>query len=243
VIATANMKGRRPFTDAETARLRAEGFPSSKSPWARRDLALFILQDWSGYRISELLSLTVGDVLAAGLPKGRPDLPVTPDQIVERLAIPPRHMKRGEPRSPIKLHREAKEYLAAWLESMRQAGVLAPATPVFYSRKHRRTRADPRLPLAGLPEAPADASSKSDLRPITADQALRIYKAACRRCGVYGQTGTHSLRKRFGLRALRNSGNNLRVAQRALGHRNVASTEAYLPVEQDELDRAVVGED
>ena len=240
MIARAEMQGRRPFTDAEAARIRADGF-CSKGPRAQRDLTLFVLQDWTGFRISELLSLTVRDVLASGRPATA--LPVTPDQIVQRLEIAPRHMKRGEPRPPIKLHREAKEQLAGWLESMRQAGVLAPATPVFYSRKHRRTRADPRLPLAGLPEAPADASSKSDLRPITADQALRIYKAACRRCGVYGQTGTHSLRKRFGLRALRNSGNNLRVAQRALGHRNVASTEAYLPVEQDELDRAVVGED
>lgn len=223
------------MTDDEAARVRAEGFKQNGA-FEQRDRTLFILQDRTGYRIVEMLSLRVADVLAAGrVPAG----PVNPDMIVDRLAIQPRHMKRNEPRSPVKLHPEAREALAGWLETMRERGVLAPATPVFYSRKRLiRAKDHPLLPFA---EAADAADDQGEFRPITPEQALHIYKVAFRRCGIYGQTGTHSLRKRFAVRTFRNSGNNMRLVQRALGHRNIASTEAYLPVDQDEVDAAVVG--
>jgi integrase len=56
------MKGCRPLSEAEVA-LVSRGFSGAH---AARDKALFILGVKSGFRISELLSLTVGDVWQHG---------------------------------------------------------------------------------------------------------------------------------------------------------------------------------
>jgi integrase len=56
------MKGCRPLTEAEVALVRQ----SFGGRYARRDRALFLLGVKSGFRISELLALRVGDVGGSG---------------------------------------------------------------------------------------------------------------------------------------------------------------------------------
>tara|TARA_R100000365_G_C2738436_1_gene67426 strand:+ start:422 stop:1228 length:807 start_codon:yes stop_codon:yes gene_type:complete len=49
----------------------------------------------------------------------------------------------------------------------------------------------------------------------------------------------HTLRHRFGTKALKGSKNNLRVVQELLGHASVATTQIYTEVEDDEMTMAV----
>jgi integrase len=90
--------------------------------YAARDKALFLLGLKTGFRISELLSLTVGDVWQHG-------------QFVDRVAVQRRHMKgKGQGRS-VPLHPEAKTALASWLMEMNRLREVTPETFLFLSHK------------------------------------------------------------------------------------------------------------
>jgi integrase len=81
----------------------------------------------TGFRISELLSLHVGDVMQHG-------------KILDQISVQRRHMKRGKAGKTsgrtVKLHPEVRAALSVWLEVLqkRQKGTLAPELPVFCSR-------------------------------------------------------------------------------------------------------------
>jgi integrase len=99
------MKGCRPWTDSEATQVAA----SFGGKYAARDKALFLLGLKSGFRISELLSLQVGDVCQYG-------------QLVDRVTVRRQHMKRKTEGRTVLLHPDAKAAIAAWLlESELQA--------------------------------------------------------------------------------------------------------------------------
>jgi integrase len=110
------MKGCRALSDEEIARVR-EAF---RGTYAARNRALFVLGVKPGFRISELLSLRVGDVWQAG-------------EFLVRVAVPRRHMKGKREGRSVVLHPEAKAALAVWLMAM-QAGPVGPETVLFPSR-------------------------------------------------------------------------------------------------------------
>lgn len=112
------MKGCRALTDAEVA-VVSQSFGGA---YAARDRALFILGVKSGFRISELLSLTVGDVWQHG-------------RFLERVAVRRRHMKGKHQGSSVPLHPAAKTALAAWLMDRQRLGEMTPDMPLFPSRK------------------------------------------------------------------------------------------------------------
>jgi integrase len=112
------MKGCRALTDDEVARV-SQAF---RGTYAARDRALFVLGIKTGFRVSELLSLRVGDVWQHG-------------QFLERVAVLRRYMKgKTEGRSVI-VHAEAKAALAPWLMEMHRQGDVSPNTSLFASRK------------------------------------------------------------------------------------------------------------
>ncbi|MGH8058889.1 MAG: tyrosine-type recombinase/integrase, partial [Candidatus Entotheonellia bacterium] len=76
----------------------------------------------SGFRISELLSLTVGDVWQHG-------------QFLERVAVRRRHMKGKVQGRSVPLHAEAKAALACWLMELQRMGEVTTETYLFPSRK------------------------------------------------------------------------------------------------------------
>ncbi len=100
------MKGCKPLTDAELAAVEFRG------KFATRDRALFVLGVKTGLRISELLSLRVGDV-------------------AERVSVARRNTKgRREGRS-VALHAAARAAVDTWVE---EASLVAEE-PLFKSRE------------------------------------------------------------------------------------------------------------
>jgi integrase len=112
------MKGCRPLTDEEVA-LVVKSFGGI---YAARDKALFLLGVKSGFRISELLSLRVGDVCQAG-------------RLVDRVTVRRQHMKQRREGRTVLLHPEARAALAVWLQQLAADGPLLPSLYVFQSRK------------------------------------------------------------------------------------------------------------
>jgi integrase len=105
------MKGCRPLTDTEVALVQA----SFGGKYAARDRALFVLGVKSGFRISELLSLQVGDIYQHG-------------RVVDRVTVQRRHMKQKREGRTVLLHPDAKAALATWLMTLQQTTGLTRET-------------------------------------------------------------------------------------------------------------------
>jgi len=126
IVATnGTVRGCRPLTDAEVARVLA----TFSGPYAGRDRALFTLGVLTGFRISELLSLTVGDV--RDLDGG----------VARRVTVARRNMKGRRESRTMPLHARARQALAGWLGELARLGGSDPATPLFAGRKgHHQLR-------------------------------------------------------------------------------------------------------
>ena len=114
------MKGCRPLTTEEVD-LVSKSFGGT---YAKRDTALFLLGVKSGFRISELLSLRLGDVIQRG-------------RIVDRVRVQRRHMKKKTEGRTVLLHPDAKAALAKWVDELQDAGPTSRNTYLFRSRKGR----------------------------------------------------------------------------------------------------------
>jgi integrase len=112
------MKGCRPLTDTEVA-VVAKSFGGA---YAARDRALFVLGVRTVFRISELLSLRVGDVWRHGA-------------IVDRVSVQRKHMKDRREGRTVVLHPQAQAALVAWLQTLQAKGGLLPTRDVFQSRE------------------------------------------------------------------------------------------------------------
>lgn len=97
----------------------------AKALFRTRDKALFVLGVRTGLRISELLSLKVGDVWQHG-------------RVVDLVYIARRHLKKKVEGRAIPLHREAKEALQALVQELQAQGRAAANAPLFQSRKGGR---------------------------------------------------------------------------------------------------------
>lgn len=111
------MRGCRPLEDMEV-----NDIIKSLSNTNKRDAALFLLGIKSGFRISELLSLKVGDILQA-------------DRIVDRVTVARRNMKKRVEGRTVLLHPDAKAALTEWLDELGTDENITPDTHVFLSRK------------------------------------------------------------------------------------------------------------
>jgi integrase len=192
------MKGCRPLTPEDVELVSC----SFGGVYAARDKALFLLGVKSGFRISELLTLRVGDMS----PHGR---------LVDRVTVQRRHMKQKLEGRTVLLHPEAKAALATWLLTLRQSPDCTAQTFVFRSRKGRN-------------------------RPISAVQAWRLLHEAVVTNELTGKLGTHAMRKTFANRVYHQLNHDLVKTQRAMGHKNINSTVAYLSFVEAEIDAAIL---
>lgn len=194
-----SMLGCRPLTDEELTRVEH----AFSGQWCLRNRAMFILGYTTGFRISELLSLRVKDVLAGA-------------EIVKRVKVPRRHMKRQKASRSAILAPIARHHLQLWLDEL-NAGKARPASSALF------------------------ASRKGAGKPISRIQAHRILKTAFERAllfGPDGTLGTHVMRKTFASKMWDYYGDIFAV-QHALGHRSPASTVAYLSFNDDDQVAAV----
>jgi integrase len=181
--------------------------------FAARNQALFIVGLRTGFRISELLSLTMGEVLAHG-------------KILEHVTVRRKHMKGGKAGKSsgrtVPLHPEARAALSVWLEILgkRLKGDLDPAIPVFCSRVKDAT--------TGL------------RRAVSREQAWKILHEAFEACELSGKLGTHSLRKTFANRVYEWLNRDLLKTQHALGHKSITSTTAYLSFREEDVTNAIL---
>jgi len=113
------MRGCRPLADSEVKAVS----DSFSGRYASRDRALFILGVRTGFRVSELLSVRVRDILQA-------------NRIVERLTVRRRNVKRRTEGRTVLLHPEAKAAVRTWLDEL-QADGAGPMTYLFRSHKGR----------------------------------------------------------------------------------------------------------
>ena len=201
------MKGCRPLTDHEVALIAG----SFTGQYVMRNRALFLLGVRSGFRISELLSLRLKDVFRCG-------------QIIARVSVNRRSMKRKTEGRTVLLHPQAKEALHDWIEEFVENGYSDANGYVFRSR---------------------NGSNK----PISALQAWRILRHAYQSNGLTGKLGTHSMRKTFAAkvyqrlsqrRAAGEPVDPFRLTSKALGHRNLNSTDAYLSFLEEDIDEAIL---
>lgn len=114
------MKGCRPLSEPEVAAVLA----ALSGPYVLRDRALFLLGVKSGFRISELLSLRLLDVMRAG-------------RLLDRVSVARRNMKKKVEGRTVLLHHEARTALQLWIDELREQGYMTSDTFVFQSRKGR----------------------------------------------------------------------------------------------------------
>ena len=187
------MKGCRALTRAEVKAVL-------KTRATLRDKALVAIGFSTGYRISELLSIRLQDVVDA---RGR----VLPSVYV-------RHTKGGGGRG-VSLNSDARKTVQKLASEMLKAGK-ARHFPLFGGRKGAGRTA------------------------ITRQHANRLIKALFEAARVVGgKLASHSLRKTFAARLRELFRGDYQKIQKALGHASIASTMAYLPVDEDEIQAAI----
>lgn len=190
------MKGCRPLTDDEAqAVFEALG----KNLHASRDRALFVLGERTGFRISELLSLRVGDVWQHG-------------RIPDEIAVARQYMKKKREGRKVLLHEKAKEALQIWLEKL---GTQNPARFLF-------------------------PSSQAGNKPLNRRTAWQMLKKAYAACGFTGKLATHTMRKIFAKRMLKNTGGDLIALQKLMGHADINSTVQYIEVDEEKMRSAIL---
>jgi integrase len=192
------MSGMRDYTDQELELVRK----SFGGRYALRDRCYFECALQFGLRVSEMISIRVGQVYVYG-------------KIADELNIDRKHMKGGRSGKAsgrtIPIFGPTKPYILAWLE--RLAGMLKvpgvrdipPDTPLFMSRVRNK-----------------DGTRRS----ISREQCWRLTKAIARENELVG-VACHSTRKTLARKAMAWS-NDIRVVQKLLGHRSLSSTEHYL---------------
>jgi site-specific recombinase XerD len=155
-----------------------------------------------GLRVSEMLSITVGQVYQYG-------------HVAEEVSIERKHMKGGKAGKAsgrtIPLFPETHPHILAWLQRLAamlhvELKDLDPSTPLFCSRVRNK-----------------DGSR----RAIARETAWRIIKGIARDNDFSGKVGTHSTRKTLARKVFTWS-KDIPVVQRILGHKSLQSTEAYL---------------
>jgi integrase len=186
------MKGCRPLTKDEVQRILSLNVTF-------RDKVLFILGINTGYRISELLSLKVSNVIA---PTG---------QILSQVSVRASNMK-GKSGRAIKLNSKTKDILRKFCKG-RDLNA-----PLFQSRVKGKYKA---------------------LKAVSRSRAHIIIQEMFQRAKVFGSVATHTMRKTFAQNMRRLLNGDIVNLMKAMGHRSINTTIAYMSFDNDEIDSAI----
>jgi integrase len=142
-------------------------------------------------------------------------------RVVEQVTVA-RHMKQKTAGRTVPLHPEAWAALSVWPEQLTGLlqGALAPQTLVFCSRV--------RDAATGL------------RRALSREAAWRLLTDAFEAHQLPGTLGTHAMRKTFANRVYEKLNHDMVKTQRALGHKNINSTVAYLSFREEDIAAAIL---
>lgn len=166
-----------------------------------RDKVLFAFGLATGFRITELLSIRVKDVLQHG-------------KIVDRVKVSRSNMKGGKWTREVVIGPSLKLSIIDLI-------IEQDLTPTDYLFKSR----------------------KGENKAISRVQAWTILSDAFDRAKMTGSLGTHSMRKTFAGKIFSALKFDLVKTQKALGHSSILSTVKYLPVDQEDIDEAILSLD
>lgn len=174
-----------------------------------RDQTLVILGLNTGFRITEILSLTVGQVWDAGHVK--PQVKVSRAQLKGGRG---RHRKAVVSRS-VPLNAAVTAVLEQYLFARFGSGAADPLAPLFPSRKHG---------------APITRWQANRIVHAVFDKAG---------LGTPDSYGTHSLRKTFCRTIYEATKYDINLTRAIMGHASIATTQKYLHVDETEMVAAV----
>jgi integrase len=175
----------------------------SLSDFPQRNMALFALGIETGFRISELLSIRIGGTYGVMTASG---------EVVRTIHVQRKYMKRKREGRGILLTHRAKSMIPPLVRVLAGQGYCQPDDYLFQSRRAGNC-------------------------PICARTAERIICTAAASVNISENIGTHSMRKTFAVRyhaylikrqqqRETDIWNELRLA---LGHKDVATTQSYIP--------------
>lgn len=200
------MAARKPLDDVQLAAVLG-ALPRC----SRRDVCLIQMGLHTGFRIHELLSLTLGQVWDGA-------------KVRERVTVMRGLMKGGHGvhrRSvhsrTVPLNAIAREAIARYLEERWARGSASLEEPLFRSRQRG-----------------------GHLSSWQANRIVHAVFARAGLGGA-GPWGTHSLRKSFCRMVYNKSGHNIELCRVAMGHRSIATTQRYLSASSAEADAVILG--
>ena len=179
--------------------------------WKLRNRCLIETGLRTGFRASEISSLTIGQVWDGT--RVRPEVTVSRCNLkggrgVRRHAVRSRTVPLGP-----SIQTTIDQYLQ---ERLQREGQLLPQEPLFRSTQT----------TAGIGRWMINC----------------LVKRACAQAGLpqNGRYGSHTLRKSFAARVFRACGHDINVTRVALGHRDIATTQRYLEVAQEDVRSAIL---
>lgn len=193
------MQGSRPLT-SEEVQLCLNSFDGR---YRLRNQALFILGLNTGFRISELISLTIRDVMPYS-------------KISDHVTVQRSSMKNKKQSRTVVLNEICKKYIKDYLDHFKEIYFVEPEKQ-FYLFK----------------------SQKNENKAISSRQASGILHDVYQKNEMMGKTSTHSMRKTFAKEIHEELGSDIVRTQKALGHKQVTSTQHYLSFDNSLIDSAV----
>ncbi|WP_461209939.1 tyrosine-type recombinase/integrase [Desulfocurvus sp. DL9XJH121] len=201
------MAGCRPFDHHEIPLLLAE----LRGRWRARDRALVVVGCNSGFRISELLSLRVGDVFARG-------------RMLARVRVERAAMKGGKASRTVLLNKAARVALAGWLRVMFSRGLVGVDQYLWQSQAggNRPISRRQAVRIVGRAARTLGLEGGIGTHSLRKTFAWAVYEREKR---LYAKDFSRELP--------------IRVVMKALGHRSVDVTERYLGLDEAQVDEAV----
>ena len=83
-------------------------------------------------------------------------------------------------------------------------------------------------------------SRKGDDQPISGVSAYKVLREVLEESELSGQLGTHSMRRTFANVVHEKLGRDISKTKKALGHKNISSTDSYFSFLQEEIDEAIL---
>ena len=201
------MKGSRPLTDKEVERCLA----CFSGRFRARNRALFLIGINTGFRVSELLSLRLGDVIEKD------------GKITSEITVWKWNTKGKIESRSMFLNELSKKALAPWLQELEQRDIVHKDDFIFKSMRGARAITKERawVILHEVFEG-GELKGKLGTHCMRKTFAIKIYLYNLSRVAAGEPVDA------------------FRLTSKALGHQDIKSTDQYLPFSKEDIEKAVM---